>query len=82
MRLGAGEFFGEIALLDGRPRTANVVATRPSTLLVLEVADFQSFTASHPEIAEVVEREAAKRTGIDKIVSKKRDVARMSERIA
>ncbi len=82
VRLGAGEFFGEIALLDGRPRMANVVTTRPSTLLVLEVADFQSFTAAHPEIAEQVEREAAKRTSIDKILAKNRDAARVPERIS
>lgn len=31
--MGAGDFFGEIGALTGSPRTADVVATRPSTLL-------------------------------------------------
>lgn len=64
IRLGAGSFFGELALLDGGPRTASVVTTMPSTLLILEVSDFRAFTAHHPELAEVVEREAARRRGI------------------
>jgi LmbE family N-acetylglucosaminyl deacetylase len=34
-RLGAGEFFGELAVAHGRPRSASVVATEPVTCLVL-----------------------------------------------
>ena len=63
VRLGAGSFFGEFALLDGGPRRATVVTTMPSTLLILEVSDFRAFTAHHPELAKAVEREAARRRG-------------------
>ena len=66
IRLGAGSFFGEFALLDGGPRTATVVTTMPSTLLILEVSDFRAFTAHHPELAKVIEREAARRRGASK----------------
>lgn len=61
IRLGAGAFFGEFALLDGGPRTATVVTTMPTTLLILEVSDFRAFTAHHPELAQVIETEAARR---------------------
>jgi voltage-gated potassium channel len=66
IRLGAGSFFGEFALLDGGPRTATVVTTMPSALLILEVSDFRAFTAHHPELAMAVEREAARRRGESK----------------
>lgn len=61
IRLDAGSFFGEFALLDGSPRTATVVTTRPTTLLVLDVTDFRAFTAQHPELARELEAEAARR---------------------
>jgi voltage-gated potassium channel len=66
IRLGAGSFFGEFALLDGSPRTATVVTTMPSALLILDVSDFRAFTAHHPELAKAVEREAALRRGLSK----------------
>jgi voltage-gated potassium channel len=61
IKLGAGEFFGEIALLEGGLRTATVVTTKPSTLLLLEVSDFRAFTAVHPEISNIIEHEAMRR---------------------
>lgn len=63
IRLGAGSFFGEFALLDGGPRTATVVTTTASTLLTLDVSDFRTFTAQHPDLAKALEREAAHRRG-------------------
>jgi voltage-gated potassium channel len=62
VRLAAGAFFGEMALLTGAPRTADVVTTQPTTLLVLEVADFHTLTAHHPDLAQAVAAEAAKRS--------------------
>jgi voltage-gated potassium channel len=67
IRLAAGSFFGELSLLDGRPRSATVVTTMPSTLLILEVSDFRAFTAHHPELAQSVETEAARRREADHI---------------
>lgn len=34
-RLGAGNFFGEMSLIDGKPRTATVIAETPAVLLVV-----------------------------------------------
>ena len=49
--LGRGEVFGEIALLDGKARTADATAMAESHLLVLERKDFMPFLESHPEVA-------------------------------
>jgi len=49
--LGPGEFFGEIAILDGGPRTATVTADEQSRLLVLTHRDFHSMMEEFPEIA-------------------------------
>jgi len=51
MRLGAGEFFGEMALLDGRPRSASIVAAEESQCLVLGRWDFLRELRRNPEIA-------------------------------
>ena len=68
VRLGPGSFFGEMALLERGPRTATVVTTIPTTLLILDVSDFHAFTALHPDLAQTVEAEATRRasTGKDK----------------
>ncbi|MBN2397492.1 MAG: Crp/Fnr family transcriptional regulator [Deltaproteobacteria bacterium] len=41
--LAEGDFFGEMALLDGMPRSADVVALEPSELLALNQKDFLAF---------------------------------------
>jgi CRP/FNR family cyclic AMP-dependent transcriptional regulator len=45
-----GEIFGEIALLDGRPRTADATAMSPCELVVIERRDFVPFLSSHPDV--------------------------------
>ncbi len=49
--LGEGELFGELALLDGRPRSATVVALEDTVTHVLERATFLDFLRAHPEAA-------------------------------
>jgi voltage-gated potassium channel len=61
IQLGAGAFFGEMALLGNAIRSANVVTTLPTTLLVLDLADFRTLAAHHPILALAVEEEAKKR---------------------
>ena len=46
-----GDFFGEMALLDGGPRTATVTATTPITLYALTEWVFRGLLAEHPGIA-------------------------------
>jgi len=59
--LGSGQFFGEMALLFGTPRSADVVATKPSVLLVLDIADFRDLAGRRPEIVNAIETEGARR---------------------
>src|SRR5437870_6293378 len=45
-----GEVFGEIALLDGRPRTADATAMSECELVVIEPRDFVPVPCDHPEV--------------------------------
>ena len=65
IRLGAGHFLGELALLTGDPRNATVIATRDCKLLVLDIVDFHELLARQPELARVIREEARKRIGAD-----------------
>ena len=49
--LGESEFFGEMSLLDGEGRSANIVANEDSTALTLSRNDFLSCLESYPKIA-------------------------------
>jgi CRP/FNR family transcriptional regulator len=50
-RLGPGDFFGEIALLDGGPRSATVTTTAPSHVLFIARWNFRELLADQPELA-------------------------------
>lgn len=47
--MGRGDFFGEIALLDGGERTAAAFAIEPSELLVINRQDFLAYLESYPQ---------------------------------
>ncbi len=49
--LGVGDHFGELSLIDGRPRSAHVVSTQASSLLVLRRADFRRQVEQSPAVA-------------------------------
>jgi CRP/FNR family transcriptional regulator, cyclic AMP receptor protein len=52
--LGPGEFFGEIALIDGGPRTATVTTETPVRALVLAHHDFRTLINDNPAVARTV----------------------------
>ncbi len=49
--LGESDFFGEMALLDGQSRSANVVALEDSELFIIRRDDFINLLKVHPEVA-------------------------------
>jgi CRP/FNR family transcriptional regulator, cyclic AMP receptor protein len=49
--LGVGAHFGELALIDDRPRSAHVIAMEDSGLLVLRREDFRARVESSPSVA-------------------------------
>ena len=50
-RFGPGDFFGEVATLDGGPRTATVVASTDMEVVVLSRVEFEMLVKSSPEVA-------------------------------
>jgi voltage-gated potassium channel len=63
--LGAGDFFGELALLTEAPRNATIVTTQSSTLFSLDIADFRQLLGREPDLARVIHEEAARRLRTD-----------------
>jgi small-conductance mechanosensitive channel len=60
-RLGPGEFFGEMALMTGEPRTATVRTTSPSTLIGVDHEALKAVLESAPELADRISRSIAER---------------------
>jgi CRP-like cAMP-binding protein len=59
--LGPGDFFGEIALLDGRPRTATVRAEGITRLLVIGHREFHALMDEFPTVRTAVLEAVAER---------------------
>jgi putative iron-dependent peroxidase len=60
-RLGPGQFLGEIALVDGHPRTATATADGPARLLVLDHRAFDSLLGEFPAISRQIVRALVER---------------------
>jgi len=68
--LKAGDFFGEMALLDGGPRTATVTSTTPIKLYALTEWVFRGLLVEHPAIAmRTLETMAARLRGATKVAT-------------
>ena len=61
VRLGSGDFFGEIALLKDTPRIADVTALGYCQVLVLYVKEFRTLLDDNPDIRERITRVAEER---------------------
>ncbi|MEM7442642.1 MAG: Crp/Fnr family transcriptional regulator [Pseudomonadota bacterium] len=52
--MGPGDMFGELAAIDGQPRSASIIALDQTKVGRLSFADFQDLVNSHPSIAWVL----------------------------
>jgi CRP-like cAMP-binding protein len=53
-RMGPGDWFGEIAIVEQSPRTATVLATSPLTVIAMTAFEFRRLEAEHHDIAETI----------------------------
>lgn len=60
-QLGAGDFFGEMALLEEDRRTATVTATSPMTVVVMTRSSFRTLDRSMPAVHATVTQAIADR---------------------
>jgi CPA2 family monovalent cation:H+ antiporter-2 len=65
IRVGSGNFFGEMALLTGERRTADVIAVDFCRFLVLDRRDFNHFMARHPALRAAVASIAEERRSMN-----------------
>ena len=61
VRLGSGDFFGEMALMSGRRRQADVVTLGYCRVLALNAADFRRFLRDYPLAKAEIDRIAEER---------------------
>jgi voltage-gated potassium channel len=73
IRLGVGQFFGEIAVLRRARRSGTVIAISRTNLLVLDAAEFRVLMEDEPRIAEHVHAVVRDRVGRD-VVSPRGDI--------
>lgn len=60
-KLERGQFFGEMALLDNKPRSADVIAMEETTCILLTSWGFSGAIASNPKIAQKILAEVVNR---------------------
>jgi CRP-like cAMP-binding protein len=59
--LGPGDFFGEMALIAGRPRSATVTAVEPVEAMTFEAMYFRPFLIKNPSVAVTILEGVARR---------------------
>jgi voltage-gated potassium channel len=69
IRLAAGHFFGEIAVLRRTLRSATITAVKPTSLLVLDASDLELLMETNPRIAARVHEVARQRLGTDPLAA-------------
>ncbi len=73
MRLGVGQFFGEVAVLRRARRSATAIATVRTNLLVLDAQDLRALMQRDPRVAQRIKDMVSKRVGRE-VISPKGDI--------
>ena len=75
-RLGAGEFFGEVSVLTGTPRTATIVAINAVTVIEIYRGDLDQIAAEYPEVRAVLRRfyERRAQATVEAVIARMRGV--------
>lgn len=73
-RMGAGEFFGEISILTGQPRTATVVAAEPCEILGLDKAKVDEIGREFPNVPKVIREFAGVRAMSPEELTARQDI--------
>jgi len=60
-KLGPGQFFGEMCVLDNQPRSADVVTVQPSRVLILTAWNIKGLISLNPRIALKMLQELVRR---------------------
>src|SRR5438552_3452949 len=60
-KLGEGDFFGEVSVLTGKPRTATITASQPTELLRLDKEKLDNALGKYPGIRKVLDESYRKR---------------------
>lgn len=60
-KLGSGQFFGEMSVLDGEPRSADVIPTTRTKCLLLTNWDIKALVKTYPSIAMKIIAELSRR---------------------
>jgi CRP/FNR family transcriptional regulator, cyclic AMP receptor protein len=53
-RMGPGQYFGEMSMIDGGPRSATIVTETPVTMVYLSAWHFRPILKSEPEVARAL----------------------------
>jgi voltage-gated potassium channel len=73
IRLGTGQFFGEVAVLRRARRSATATALKRTSLLVLDAQDLHALMKRDPRIAKRIKDVVAKRVGRE-LIDRKGDL--------
>lgn len=78
--LGPGAFFGELAILEGRPREATVITLTPCRLLELDASDFHRLIAGDSTLREAILAETRERARLHGLAETRTLAGRQAER--